>query len=252
MSCTRRLSLVFFATAFDKTSVDFLEKLGVPFHKIASFELIDIPLLKYISSKGKGLILSTGMGTIQEISDAVQIIKSGKNKDLVLLKCVSDYPADIAELNLQTITDLIKRFNLPVGFSDHSLVYEPDLVAVSLGARLIEKHFTLSRTLQTPDAFFSLEPAEFRLMAEKIRFVEKIIGTVKYGLTKGEKKNLVFRRSLFAVENIEDGGIISPKNVRSIRPGYGLSPKYFQEIIGRATTKRVKKGTPIDWSFIKK
>jgi pseudaminic acid synthase len=240
------LGLVFFATAFDKKSVDFLEELDVPIHKIASFELVDLPLIEYIAKTKKPLILSTGMATLKEIKEAVETAKKAGAKDIILLKCVSSYPASPEEMNLRTIPDMAKRFNLPVGLSDHTIGVATSIAAVCLGAKLVEKHFCLSRKIETPDSFFSLEPKEFKLLVENIRIVEKALGKVHYGLTEEEKRSRVFRRSLFAIKDIEKGEVISEENVKSIRPAYGLPPKYIKKIIGKKAKLKIRYGTPIN------
>jgi len=239
------LGLVFFATAFDKTAVDFLEELDVPIHKIASFELVDLPLIEYIAKTKKPLILSTGMATLEEIKEAVDTAKKAGAKDIILLKCVSSYPAKPKEMNLRTIPDMAKRFKLPVGLSDHTLGIATSIAGVCLGAKIIEKHFCLSRKIETPDSFFSLEPNELKLLVENIRIVEKALGEVHYGLTEEEKRSRVFRRSLFAIKDIEKGEVISEENVKSIRPAYGLPPKYIKKIIGRKAKLKIRYGNPI-------
>ncbi|MDD5431469.1 MAG: pseudaminic acid synthase [Candidatus Omnitrophica bacterium] len=244
------MGIVFFSTAFDKTSVDFLEELQVPMHKIASFELVDLPLIEYAAQKKKPIIISTGMGTIKEIKEAVIVAQKAGNKNIVLLKCVSAYPAHPEEMNLKTIPDMKKMFNLPVGLSDHSLDAAVPVSAVSLGAVFIEKHFTLSRSIKTPDSFFSTEPSEFKEIVKNIRIVEKAIGKVHYGVTKEDFDNHVFRRSLFAVEPIKKGEIFSEINLRSIRPAYGLAPKYLKEILGKRSRLNIKKGTPLTWGMV--
>jgi len=241
----KSLGLVFFATAFDKTAVDFLEELDVPIHKIASFELVDLPLIEYIAKTKKPLILSTGMATLEEIKEAVDTAKKAGAKDIILLKCVSSYPAKPKEMNLRTIPDMAKRFKLPVGLSDHTLGIATSIAGVCLGAKLIEKHFCLSRKIKTPDSFFSLEPKELKDLVENIRSVEQSLGKIHYGLTEDEKKSRVFRRSLFVVKDIKKGEIITENNIRSIRPGYGIHPKYLREIIGKKARHDLKKGTPL-------
>jgi pseudaminic acid synthase len=239
------LGIIFFATAYDKSSVDFLEQLRVSIHKIASFELIDLPLIEYIAKTKKTLILSTGMATLREIKEAVDTAKSAGAKDIILLKCVSSYPANPKEMNLKTIPDMSRRFRLPVGLSDHTLGITTSIAAVCLGARLIEKHFCLFRKIETPDSFFSLESKELKLLVDNIRTVEKALGKVYYGLTPGEKKSRIFRRSLFVVKDIKKGGIFTKDNVRSIRPAVGLEPKYLKEIVGKRAKKDIKKETPL-------
>jgi len=244
------LGVIFFATAFDKTSVDFLEELDVPFHKIASFELVDLPLIEYAAKTKKPLILSTGMATICEIKEAVDAAKKARAKEVILLKCVSSYPAKPEEMNLQTIPDLRKRFKVPVGLSDHTLGVGVSIAAVSLGAQIIEKHFTLSRKAITADSFFSIEPHELKDLVKNIKVVEKALGQVHRGLTKEETKNKVFRRSLFIVEDIKVGEKCTEKNVRSIRPGYGLYPKHLKVVLGKKVNKDIKKGMPLNWDSV--
>ena len=221
----------FLSTPFDKTSVDFLEKIGMSFYKIASFELVDIPLLEYIASKGKPIIMSTGMGNLEEITEAVEAIYAQGNHQLVLMKCSSAYPAKVEEMNLSTIVDLRQRFHLPVGLSDHSMGYFSAATAVAMGANVIEKHFCISRAIKNPDSTFSMEPEEFREMVLQVREVEKAKGTVRYGVSKQEESNACFRRSLFVVQDVAAGESFTEKNVRSIRPAYGLKPKYYKEIL---------------------
>ncbi len=245
------LGLVFFATAFDKTSVDFLEEIEVPLHKIASFELVDLPLIEYMAKTKKPLILSTGMATVSEIKEAIRAARKNGARNIVLLKCVSSYPADPREMNLRTITDMRKRFNLPIGLSDHSLGIESALAAVSLGAVMVEKHFTLSRKDKTPDSFFSMEPEEFKFLAGSIRLTEQALGGIVYGARGDQKKSLRYRRSLFAVADIKKEEIFTTENVRSIRPSVGLKPKYLYSLIGKQAKKAIKKGTPIKETLIR-
>jgi N-acetylneuraminate synthase len=244
------LGIIFFSTAFDKTSVDFLEDLGVPIHKAASFELVDIPLIEYMAKTGKPLILSTGMATFREIDQAVKAAKRGGAKDIALLKCVSSYPAKPEEMNLKTIPNMEKLFRCPVGLSDHTLGTEAALAAVSLGAKIIEKHFTLSRRIKTSDSFFSIEPSELKALVDSIRTVESALGKVRYGLSAEEKKTILFRRSVFAVEDIKKGEKFTAQNTRSIRPGYGLAPKYLKSILGKKANRYISKGTPLKRGFI--
>lgn len=246
------LGIDFFATAFDKTAIDFLEDLGVPFHKIASFELIDLSLIEYAAKTKKPLILSTGMATVSEIKEALLTAKSAGAKDIMLLKCVSSYPAKPEEANLKTITHMSRLFSVPVGFSDHTLGIGVSLAAVSLGARLVEKHFTLSRNIKTVDSFFSIEPDELKNLVDNIKIIEKAIGQVHYGFTAEEKNNLIFRRSLFSVQDIKRGETLSEVNIRSLRPANGLYPKYLKSILGRRASKDIKKGTPLSWGLIER
>lgn len=245
------LGLVFFATAFDKTSVDFLEDLKVPFHKIASFELIDLPLIEYAAKTKKPIMLSTGMAAIQEIREAVNMAKKSGSKDITLLKCVSSYPASPKEMNLSTIADMKARFGCKVGLSDHTLGIGASVAAVCLGASMIEKHFILSRKEKTPDSFFSVEPSELKELVTNIRIAEQAIGETRYGPTDEEKKGLTLRRSLFAVKDIEKGGVISVENMRSIRPANGMPPKYYKALLGRKIRVRVKRGTPLNWKMVR-
>jgi pseudaminic acid synthase len=244
------LGILFFATAFDKTSVDFLENLNVRIHKIASFELVDLPLIEYIAKTQKPLILSTGMATLGEIKEAVNVAKRAGGKDVTLLKCVSDYPAKYEEMNLRTIPDMAKSFRLPVGLSDHTLGTATSIAGVCLGAVMIEKHFTLSRKIKTPDSFFSIEPAELKELVDSIKIVEKALGTVNYGCMDNEKNSMIFRRSLFTVKDIKMGEKFTEENVQSIRPGHGLHPKYLSKIIGKRAKNDIKKGVPLVESFL--
>ena len=243
--------IVFFATAFDKRTVDLLEDIDVPFHKIASFELVDLSLVEYAAKMKKPLILSTGMATLNEIRQAVNIAKNAGAKDIVLLKCVSSYPAKPEEMNLSTIADMKKKFSCQIGLSDHTLGTAVSVAAVCLGAKVIEKHFTLSRRIKTPDSFFSIEPAELKELVSNVRLAEKAIGHVHYGLTAEEKGNLIFRRSLFAVEDIKSGEIITERNIRSIRPGNGAAPKYYKTLLGKKARTDIKKGTPLKLDMVR-
>lgn len=244
------LGLVFFSTAFDKASVNLLEDIDTPFHKIASFELIDLPLIMSAAKTKKPLILSTGMASIGEIKEAVVAARDAGAKEIILLKCVSNYPANPSEMNLKTIPHMKKIFGLSVGLSDHTLGVGVSVAAVALGAVMVEKHFTLSRAFKTPDSFFSIEPKELSELVENIRIAEKAIGTVHYGLTKEEKHGQVFRRSVFVVQDIKKGDDFTEHNIRSIRPAYGLSPKYFFEVIGKKARKNLKRGTPLSWQLV--
>jgi len=244
------LGIIFLCTAFDKSSVDLLEELGICAHKIASFELIDLPLIEYAAKTKKPLIMSTGMANICEIQEAMDVARGTEVEEIILLKCVSDYPARPEEMNLKTIPHMKELFKCPVGLSDHSLGIGASICAVALGATVIEKHFTLSRKTRTPDSFFSIEPEDLKSLVENIRIVEKAIGDVHYGMTEKEKKNKVFRRSLFVVEDTKAGERFSQDNVRSIRPGHGLSPKYLKNILGKTAKKDIKQGTPLSWALI--
>jgi len=239
------LGILFFSTAFDKTSVDLLEGLNVPVHKIASFELVDLPLIEYVAKTKKPLILSTGMANIREIKEAVNTAKKAGAKDIVILRCVSNYPANPKDMNLKTIPYLKKLFRLPVGISDHTLGLGASIAAVSLGASIVEKHLTLSRSEKTTDSFFSMEPDEFKMLVDNIRIAKEAVGKVSFKLNNREKDNRLFRRSLFAVEDIKKNEFFTEENIRSIRPAYGLKPKYLSSVIGKRAKKDIKKGTPL-------
>ena len=247
-----KVGIDFLSTPFDKTSVDFLEEIGVGFYKIASFELVDIPLIKYIALKQKPIIMSTGMSNLAEIEEAVNAIRSQGNNDIVLLRCASAYPAITDEMNLKTMQNMSEVFRVPVGLSDHSLGSVGAVVAVALGAKVIEKHFCLDRNIENPDASFSMEPKEFKQMVKDIRQAELAIGTVSYGITRQERTNIVFRRSIFAVKDIKKGEKLTEENIRIIRPGYGLAPKYYEEIIGQVALQDIKYGTPLKMELIGK
>lgn len=244
------LGLDLFSSPFDFTAVDFLESMDVPAYKIASFENVDIPLVKKVGATGKPTIMSTGMATLAEIDEAVHAFFSTGNRQLVLLKCTSAYPAPPEEANLRTIPHMAEAFGVPTGLSDHTMGTAVPVVAVSLGACVIEKHFTLSREVEGPDSAFSLEPHEFRQMVDAVRVAEKALGAVKYEVTEKQKASVVFRRSLFAVEDIDEGEVFTSTNVRSIRPGYGLHTRYLDDVMGHRSRQKISKGTPLDWSLI--
>jgi pseudaminic acid synthase len=239
-----------FSTAFDPTAVDFLEQRGVPVHKVASFEIVDIPLIEKMARTGKPLIISTGMATLGEIEEAVQAARRAGATQIALLKCTSAYPAPPEEMNLRTIPHLAEAFGVPVGLSDHTLGIAVPVAAVALGACIVEKHFTLSRDIPGPDSAFSLEPHEFKAMVEAIRTVEKALGKVHYGITEQEAKSRVFRRSLFVVKDMKAGEMFTEENVRSIRPGYGLHPRHLKDVLGRRAARDIKRGTPLSWELI--
>lgn len=247
-----RIGIDFFSTPFDKTSVDFLEELGVDFYKIASFEMIDLPLLKYIASKGKPIIMSTGMGTKEEIKEALEAIYEMGNDQVAILKCSSAYPAISEDMHLKTIADMKNTFHVPVGLSDHSMGHLGATTAVALGANLIEKHFCISRGIENPDASFSMEPAEFKEMVEQVRQVEKAVGNVFYGVSPQEESSMVFRRSIFVTKDMKKGDIITEDNVKIIRPGYGEKPKYIYDILGMKVDRDVEWGTPFSFDMLRK
>lgn len=242
------IGIELFSTPFDKTSVDFLENIGVKRYKVASFEIVDIPLLEYIASKNKPVIISTGMASKDEIKDAIQACYNAPQ--INLLRCVSSYPTKISDMNLSTIDYLIKSFGLPVGLSDHTLSIDIPMLAVVLGASIIEKHITLSRDFETPDSKFSLEPYEFKKMVDKVRVAEKVLGDREIKIADSESDSKVFRRSLFVVEDMKCGELFSCNNVRSIRPCNGLSPKYINKVIGKRASKDIERGTPLTWDLL--
>tara|TARA_B100000575_G_scaffold294073_1_gene307874 strand:+ start:4741 stop:5769 length:1029 start_codon:yes stop_codon:yes gene_type:complete len=244
---SENLGMVFFSTPFDIEAVDFLETLNVPMYKIASLEIVDIPLIKYCASKMKPMIMSTGVAEIKDIELALKTCRQVGNNDITLLKCTSDYPASISNANLKTIPEMRKRFNVKVGVSDHSMENIVPIVATSLGATVIEKHFILDRNLGGPDSAFSLEPDEFEKMVKEIRNVELTFGDISFDVSDKDKLR---RRSLFACKDIKKGEKITNENIRSIRPGNGLHPKYLYEILGKRIKIDVKKGTPLSWELI--
>jgi N-acetylneuraminate synthase len=239
------LGMELFSSAFDETAVDFLERMDVPVHKVASFELVDIPLVQKMARTGKPLILSTGMATFAEIKEAITAARDAGAEEITLFKCTSAYPSPPEEMHLRTIPHLIEAFQLPVGLSDHTLGISIPQAAVALGACLIEKHLTLSRSTPGPDSAFSLEPSEFKAMVDAIRIVEKALGQVHYGVSEEESKSRAFRRSLFVVENVKAGEVFTSDNVRSIRPANGLHPRHLPEVLGRLATRDISRGTPL-------
>jgi len=244
------LGLHLFCTPFDSTAVDFLEAVGVPAYKIASFELVDLPLLRRVAQTGKPIVLSTGMASLGEIDEAVRTIREAGGRELALLKCTSAYPAAADQMNLRTIPHLAECFQVPVGVSDHTLDPAVPVAAVALGASIIEKHLTLSRAQPGPDSAFSLEPDEFRRMAEAVRAADRALGVVRYGATEHESPALRFRRSLFVVEEVKAGEPFASENVRSIRPADGLHTRYLDEVLGRPARCDIARGTPLAWSHV--
>lgn len=240
----------FFSTPFDNSAVDFLEEIGIEFYKIASFELIDIPLIEYVASKGKPVIMSTGMSTLAEIDEAVTAVYKNGNSQLALLRCASAYPAITDEMNLRTMQNMEVTFGVPVGLSDHSMGSIGAVTAVAMGAKIIEKHFCIDRTIKNPDASFSMNPLEFKKMVSDIRQAEKAIGKIQYGTMKQEMDNIVFRRSIFSVADIKKGEKLTKENIRIIRPGYGIKPKYYSEILGQIALKDIPRGTPLQFNMI--
>lgn len=245
------IGITIFSTPFDATAVDFLEnEVGVPAYKIASFELVDLPLIRKVAATGKPIILSTGMATLAEIDEAVQTARAAGAKEIALLRTNSAYPAPPEEMNLRTIPHMRDAFGVPVGLSDHTLGIAVPVAAVALGANIIEKHLTLSRSIPGPDSAFSLEPDEFKVMVEAVRTVEKALGAVHYGTTSREESSRAFRRSLFVVKDIKKGETFTESHVRSIRPGYGLHTRYYDIVLGRKAAKDISAGMPLSWDML--
>lgn len=244
------IGIAFLCTAFDKTSVDLLEELDICAHKISSFELVDLPLIEYAAKTKKPLIMSTGMADVSEIREAVTVARRAGAKEIILLKCVSNYPARPEEMNLRTIPYMKKLFGCPVGLSDHSLGIGASICAVALGADVIEKHFTLSRKIKTADNFFSIEPQELKELVENIRIAEKALGKAQHKLTEDEKKSRIYRRSLFVVKDVKKGQIFSSENVKSIRPSGGLKPSCINTVLGRKAKVNIERGTPLSWDLL--
>lgn len=245
-----KYNIDFLSTPFDKTAVDFLEDIGCEAYKIASFEIVDIPLIEYAASKNKPMIMSVGMAGKDEIQDAINACFSVGNKDVTILKCCSEYPSNPEYLNLNTIEDIGNSFGVQVGLSDHCMGYLSDVVAVAKGAKVIEKHFCLSRNIKNADSDFSAEPEEFREMIEQINLAAQMLGTPFYGPTEGEAEEYKCRRSLFAVKDIKKGEIFTEENIRSIRPNNGISPKYYYEILGKHANTDILFGTPISMEMV--
>ncbi|MDD2806182.1 MAG: pseudaminic acid synthase [Elusimicrobiales bacterium] len=251
-STAQKCGVLCFSTPFDRTAVDFLERFDPPVTKIASFEANDTPLIAYAASKGRPMLISTGLSDEAEVRDAAAACRRAGNRRLALLKCVSAYPALPEESNLLTIPDMAKRFRVTPGLSDHTLGTEAACAAVALGGKIIEKHFILSRKHKGPDAPFSTEPAEFRRLVDSIRVIEKALGKVTYTPGPRSARNMDFKRSLFAVADIIKGEIFTDENVRSIRPAYGLPPKNLPKVIGRRAAGKISRGTPLTWAHLKK
>lgn len=241
--------LTFFSTPFDFSAVDFLEGLHVPIYKIASFEINDIPLIEYTASKGKPMIISTGIASLADIEEAVNACRRVGNHDITLLKCTSSYPAPVQDANLLTIPNMAQTFGVKVGLSDHTIGHAVPIAAVALGARVIEKHFILDRSIGGPDASFSMTPDEFKLMVEGVRQAEVALGKVSYELTDKVKNSRKFARSLFVAKNIKAGETLTPENVRSVRPADGLAPKYYHDVLGKIATADIVAGTPLAWGM---
>ena len=243
----RKYGMDCFSTPFDATAVDFLEQFDPPFHKVASFELTDHPLLRKIGSTQRPVIMSTGMGTLKEIEESVAILKESGCPDITLLKCTSSYPAPAEEANLARIPEMAKRFGVTTGLSDHTMGTTVPVVAVSLGAKVIEKHFCRSRSEPGPDSAFSLEPHEFKEMVDSVRIAEQAVGEASYQRTAAEEKSLAFRRSIFFSKNLSQGHVITKDDVKVVRPSDGLEPKFLSQIIGKTLAKDIEEATPSAW-----
>ena len=243
----RRVGLTIFSSPFDSTAVDLLEDLNAPAYKIASFEAVDLPLIRYVASTGKPMIISTGMADAEEIQEAIDAARSGGCKELAILHCVSGYPAPAADYNLRTIPDLLQRLGLVIGLSDHTLDITTSIAAVALGASIIEKHFTLNRNGGGPDDSFSLEPTDLAALCLGVRTAWESLGKVDYGRKSSEQGNVKFRRSLYFVRDLQAGDIITADVVRSVRPGFGLPPKYLDQVVGRKAVRSIQKNTPVDF-----
>ncbi|MFW5697661.1 MAG: pseudaminic acid synthase [Fimbriimonadaceae bacterium] len=246
----QRAGLQCFSTPFDESSVEFLEDMGVHAYKIASFELTDIPLLKRVAETGKPMIVSTGMGNLAEIEEAVRTIREAGGEQLALLKCTSAYPAPPEAMNLRTMVNLAETFGVAVGLSDHTLGNAGAIASVALGACIIEKHITLDRGVPGPDSAFSLEPHEFKALVRDVREASAALGKVNYEPTEKERASATFRRSLFVAENVEAGDTISEENCRVIRPSHGLHPRFYPDVLGKKFAEKAEKGTPLDWSLV--
>jgi len=244
------LGMEFFSSPFDHDAIEFLEELNVPAYKIASFEITDIPLIEHAASKGKPMIMSTGIAREEDIREAVDACRRMGNEQIILLKCTSSYPTPLEEVNLNTIHLIREKFGVQVGLSDHTLGYSVPMGAVALGAVLIEKHFIMDRSIGGPDSAFSMEPSEFSQMISNVREVEKAMGVATLELSVKSTKNRDFARSLYIVSDMELGETFSKENIRSIRPGFGLSPKHLKDIIGKKSIKSLEKGTPVSWDII--
>ena len=251
-SVAKKVGLICFSSPFDKTAVDFLETLNTPAYKIASFEITDIPLIEYVASKGKPILISTGIAELKDIELALAACQRMGNHDIALLKCTSSYPAPIEEANMIMVKDLSDKFDLISGLSDHTMGNTVPVVATVFGAKIIEKHFIIDRSVGGPDASFSMNEQEFTDMVKAIREAENAIGVVDYTLTEKQAKGKDFSRSLYVTEDMEKGAVFTEKNLRSIRPGFGLHPKYYNEILGKKAANNFEKGTAMQWSFVEK
>lgn len=246
----QKVGITIFSTPFDETAVDLLEDLNTPAYKIASFEAIDLPLIKYVAKTGKPMIISTGMANLEEITEAVETARANGCHDLVLLHCISSYPAPVQQSNLRTIPDLTKKFGVISGLSDHTLGTKVAIASVALGASVIEKHVTLNRQDKGPDSDFSLEPEELKRLCEESKDIWLALGKASYHLKRAEEENIKFRRSIYVVKDIKAGEVFTAENIRRIRPGYGLAPKYYEELMGKKPKVDIKQGTALCWKFV--
>ena len=246
----RKLGITIFSSPFDNTAVDLLEDLNAPAYKIASFEAVDLPLIKYVAKTGKPMIISTGMADAEEIQEAIDAARTGGCKELAILHCVSGYPAPAADYNLRTINDMIRRYGLVIGLSDHTLNNTTAITSIALGASIIEKHFTLDRKGGGPDDSFSLEPADFASLCSDSKIAWDALGKVNYGLKSSEKGNLQFRRSIYISADVKAGEILTPDNLRIVRPGFGLAPKYYDTLLGRKVNRNLSIGTAMAWEYL--
>jgi N-acetylneuraminate synthase len=243
--------LICFSSPFDETAVDFLEGLNVPAYKIASFENVHLPLIRKVAATGKPLIISTGMATVAELDETVRAAREAGCKDLILLKCTSTYPATAANTNILTIPHMRELFGCEVGLSDHTMGVAVSVASVALGATVIEKHFTLNRADGGVDSTFSMEPAEMAQLVVETERARQALGQVSYGTTEAEKKSLVFRRSLYVVQDLKAGDVLTKENVRAIRPGLGLATKYLDVVLGKMVSRDVQRGTALGWGLLK-
>ena len=247
----KKVGITIFSTPFDNTAVDLLEDLNTPAYKIASFEAVDLPLIKYVAQTGKPMIISTGMADAQEIQEAIEAAREGGCKELAILHCVSGYPAPAGDYNLRTLVDIRKKFELVTGLSDHTIDNTTAITSVALGASIIEKHVTLDRNGGGPDDSFSLEFEELKDLCMSLKIAWRSLGKIDYGRKSSEQGNVKFRRSLYSIKDIQQGEQFTKDNIRSIRPGFGLSPKYYDKVLGKNAINNIKLGTPLNWNLIK-
>jgi pseudaminic acid synthase len=251
MKKASELGLICFSSPFDETAVDFLESLDVPIYKIASFENNHLPLIRKVAATGKPVIISSGMTSLEDMEEAVNTVKNAGCKELILLKCTSNYPASPEDSNILTIPDMRKHFKCQVGLSDHTMGIGASLAAIAHGATLIEKHFTLDRSDGGVDSAFSMEPSDMSSLVKESKRAWQSLGIIKYGPTKLEEKSLLYKRSLYISQDMKTGEVLSEKNLRIVRPGHGLHPRYYEKLLGEKILKDVKKGEALDWSHVK-